>query len=144
MSTKSNNSTDSIQSQFLEILTPQSQEEIHEFEVAKLHFEFVSAFEQYMIENKVTKKALAAQVGTSAAYLTQIFSGNKTINLDLIVRIQKALELELVTKFCQKDERIVQWTFSHSQPRFNRDDFNAFEPSRYGAAEIEENATLIV
>jgi transcriptional regulator with XRE-family HTH domain len=141
MSTKSNKTSSSIQSQFLELLVPQSAEDIHEFDVIKAHFEIVSAFEQCMIKDKVTKKALAAQVGTSPAYLTQIFSGNKMINLDLMVRIQKALELEFVASFCKKDEKVVSWIIRNTEPRFRSEEFEPFQPFEHNP--LEEVSTLI-
>ena len=62
-----------------------------ESDKSALMFGFLSIIDGLMAEKKMTKKALATEIGTSAAYITQLFRGNKTINLETIVKMQTAL-----------------------------------------------------
>ena len=42
----------------------------------------------------MSKKDLATAIGTSASYITQLFRGNKMINLEMLAKIQQALEID--------------------------------------------------
>ena len=82
------------QEQFDKIFGTRSPEEQIEAETAALMFSFLAIFDRVMEERRITKKALAAQIGTSPAYVTQLFRGHKTINLEMIVKMKQALGIE--------------------------------------------------
>ena len=59
-----------------------------------LSLQFISEFNKLMGAS-VSKKAIADAIGTSRSYITQLFSGDKLLNLQTIVNIQKALNAKL-------------------------------------------------
>jgi transcriptional regulator with XRE-family HTH domain len=58
-----------------------------------LMFKFLSEIEK-VTENKFSKKQLSAFIGTSASYITQLFRGNKLINLETLAKFEKAFAIE--------------------------------------------------
>lgn len=69
-----------------------------EADTSALMFSFLAIIDRLMEERKMSKKALAAEIGTSAAYITQLFRGHKMINLETIVKMQTALGIKFDVK----------------------------------------------
>jgi hypothetical protein len=59
-----------------------------------LSFRFLSELERYSDQSKGLKKRLAGLIGTSASYITQLFNGDKIINLETVAKFQKALGIK--------------------------------------------------
>ena len=91
MSTKSNKE---IQNSFQDLLSFDTKEDLIERDKNRLHFKFLSGIEEIMEAKKMSKKDLATAIGTSASYITQLFRGNKMINLEMLAKIQQALEID--------------------------------------------------
>ncbi len=83
-----------IQQAFWEILTPSSGEEKLELATLMLSIKFLSVVEQVCQSRNILKKDLARMIGTTPSYVTQLFRGNKIINLETIARMQLALNIE--------------------------------------------------
>ena len=77
--------------------TPERQIELDAF---MLMAKFLSDVEIICKERGILKKDLAKQIGTSASYLTQLYRGDKLINLSMIAKISYALNMktEIFTK----------------------------------------------
>lgn len=69
-------------------------EEQLDADVNSLVFSFLAIIDRQMEIQNMTKKVLATEIGTSAAYITQLFRGNKRINLETVVKMQNALGIE--------------------------------------------------
>lgn len=59
-----------------------------------LSFGFLSELERHSDQSKGLKKRLAALIGTSASYITQLFNGDKIINLETVARFQRAMGIK--------------------------------------------------
>jgi transcriptional regulator with XRE-family HTH domain len=59
---------------------------------------FLSEVERIMTERGITRKALAADIGTSASYVTQLFRGDCTLNLLTAARLQRVLGIDFRVK----------------------------------------------
>lgn len=59
---------------------------------------FLSEAEKAMDSKGWTKKKLAQEIGTSASYLTQLFRGDRLLNLKTIARIENALNIRFEFK----------------------------------------------
>lgn len=62
-----------------------------EFETEMIQIRFMSEVERLMEENEITKTKLAKKIGTSPSFITQLFQGNKKLNLETIAKLQHAL-----------------------------------------------------
>lgn len=71
-----------------------------EFETRMIMYRFLSIVDEKMEELDMSKKDLAELIGTSASYITQLFNGNKIVNLPTLAKFQKALDI----KFKVRDE----------------------------------------
>lgn len=64
-----------------------------EFVAATIHDDFMYLVEQMMKEQGLSYKELAEKLGTSKGYVSQLFSGKKLVNLEMIARLQKVLDV---------------------------------------------------
>lgn len=71
-------------------------EEVAADQAQQLSFRFLSEVERLMGERGLTKRALAAAVGTSASYITQLFRGDRLLNLPMLARLEQALDIRFV------------------------------------------------
>ncbi len=80
---------------FLALLIPKTENEKLEFEAKMIQLDFISRLQELMkYRNIKSKKELAELLGTSPSFISQIFSGEKLINLKHIAKIQKALNVK--------------------------------------------------
>jgi DNA-binding XRE family transcriptional regulator len=65
-----------------------------------IHLAFMNKLRQLMEEQQLSKADLAKKLKTSKSYITQLFTGDKLINLSLLARIQKVFNVsfEIVLK----------------------------------------------
>jgi len=62
----------------------------HRHEKMMVHFRFMAEVERLMVEQNMNKKQLAQFLNTSPSFVTQLFQGDKVLNLDMIARLQHA------------------------------------------------------
>lgn len=87
-----------IQELFNQVLQPKSHEERVALETRLLMARFLSGIQLAMDKRGIKKKDLASLIGTSASYITQIFTGTKIANLETITRMMLALDLQFEIK----------------------------------------------
>jgi len=59
-----------------------------------LMYRFLGEVEKITDLKKISRRQLAKMVGTSPSYITQLFQGNKIINLEMLGKMQKALGIK--------------------------------------------------
>ncbi len=62
-----------------------------ELEAELLHLKFVKVVEKLMEDEGISKAQLADVLSTSKSYITQLFSGNKLLNIKTLVKLQRVL-----------------------------------------------------
>jgi len=70
-------------------------------------YRFLSEIERISEENGLNRKDLAALIGTSASFLTQLFRGNKLINLPTLAKFQKVFDFTFEIKAVSNNEEEV-------------------------------------
>ncbi len=88
---KSNNE---IQNAFDQLFNQLSEQDKLENDANLLMFRFLSIIEEKCESLSINRKQLAEKVGTSASYITQLFRGDKLVNMLTLAKFQKALDLE--------------------------------------------------
>ena len=79
---------------FQEILLPASRDEKLDFEAQMIQQDFIARLTEIMKFKGInSKKELAGLLGTSPSYITQLFSGEKLINLKFLAKLQNILGL---------------------------------------------------
>ena len=61
-------------------------------------YRFLSEVERISDEKKLNRKELATLIGKSASYITQLFRGNKLINMEMIAKFQKVFDVTFEVK----------------------------------------------
>lgn len=59
-----------------------------------ISFRFVNEIQKSMDGQGINKAALAERIGTSKSYITQLFRGDKVVNMAFLAKAQKALGIE--------------------------------------------------
>ncbi|MVT07339.1 helix-turn-helix domain-containing protein [Chitinophaga tropicalis] len=77
-----------------EILTPATHKEKIELDTQMLAFKFLSIVEKCQDIRKISRKELAKRINTSPSYITQLFRGDKIPNLEILVRMSKAMNFD--------------------------------------------------
>jgi transcriptional regulator with XRE-family HTH domain len=93
MSTKLND-TQKIKEAFDQLFNSFTAEEIIDSEARLIMFRFLEIIERRSEMLGWNRKQLAEKVGTSASYITQLFRGDKLINMITLAKFQKALGVE--------------------------------------------------
>ncbi|MDQ3111315.1 MAG: helix-turn-helix domain-containing protein [Bacteroidota bacterium] len=81
-----------IPEEFDDIFNFSSEEDELKHDERMISARFLSEVEK-LSNGKIKKKDLAKAFGTSASYITQIFNGDKSLNLYTIAKIQKYFEI---------------------------------------------------
>jgi transcriptional regulator with XRE-family HTH domain len=68
------------------------EEEIYH-ESRMIMFRFLSEIEKLCASRNMKKKDLAEAIGTSPSYVTQLFNGDKLLNLETIAKLQKVFNV---------------------------------------------------
>jgi hypothetical protein len=89
----SKNNREEILRRFEKLLAFENDKEKLEFEASKIHLDFIVDLSGIMEEKGISKSMLAEQLGTSKSYISQLFSGDKLINLILLARIQRIFQI---------------------------------------------------
>ena len=87
------NKTKTMKEQFEDLLAFDNIEERFEHEAQMLAFEFLSKVDLEMAKTGMSKKVLAEKVGTSAAFITQMFQGDRKPSWTMLAKMQDALNL---------------------------------------------------
>jgi transcriptional regulator with XRE-family HTH domain len=94
MSSKMINKKEDILKQFERLLAFKDGSEKLEFEASKIHLDFIEELSKMMEEQSMSKSELAEKIGTSKSYITQLFSGDKMVNLVFIAKIQRIFNVK--------------------------------------------------
>lgn len=74
-----------------ELFSFKSEKEELEHEAKMIMFRILSSFEK-MIDRPIQKKEISEAINTSPSYVTQLFNGDKLINLMTLAKLQKTFD----------------------------------------------------
>lgn len=78
-----------IQELFLDILSPKSFEDKITTQAQMIHLDLIHEIRGLMQLKEISsKKELAERLNTTSSYITQLFSGEKLVNLKLLAKLQ--------------------------------------------------------
>jgi transcriptional regulator with XRE-family HTH domain len=89
--------TSNIKNKFASLLASDDDEQIKR-DAYILMANFLSEIEGLYLEKGLNRKKLAENIGTSASYLTQVFTGSKPLNFMTLAKIKKKLGLQFEVK----------------------------------------------
>lgn len=80
-----------INPEFEDIFSFSSEKEELEHEAKMIMFRLLSNFEK-ILDQPIQKKEIAEAINTSPSYITQLFKGDKLINMITLAKLQKAFD----------------------------------------------------
>ena len=84
--------TKGIKKQLDDLLNFNEEDQL-EHDAQMLAFQFLNKVDKAMADLGMSKKTLAERVGTSGAFITQLFRGDRKPNWNILAKMQKALGL---------------------------------------------------
>ncbi|MEI6143036.1 MAG: helix-turn-helix transcriptional regulator [Mariniphaga sp.] len=93
MTTKLKNNEE-IKSHYDQLFGQMTEQDKLENQASLLMFRFLSIIETKREEFGWSRKELAEKIGTSASYITQLFRGDKLVNMITLVKFQNVLGIE--------------------------------------------------
>lgn len=93
MTTKSSNN-DKILESFNSLFDNLSEQDKLDNDAKLIMFHFLDIIERKRDKLGWTRKQLGESIGTSASYITQLFRGDKLLNMPTLAKMQKALNLK--------------------------------------------------
>ena len=93
-----------VSEEFADLFSFRNEEEELEHEAYMIMFRFLSELEKLDSEDRpLRKKELAEKLGVSPSYITQLFNGNKLINLITLAKIQRSYNITFEIKARQNE-----------------------------------------
>jgi transcriptional regulator with XRE-family HTH domain len=74
-------------------------------ETRLLMYGFLSEIDKITSDRGINRKELAKLAGVSASYLTQLYQGKKIINLQMLTKIKKALDIDFKIEVVYSERR---------------------------------------
>lgn len=101
MSTKNSKDAQKVRKEFQKLFDMSPEEQV-EHRAQMLSYIFLSEAQKAMDRKGWTQKRLADEIGTSSSYLTQLFRGDRLLNLKTVAKIEAAVgiryEVNVATK----------------------------------------------
>jgi len=107
----SKTSEESIQDSFKNLFENKSYDDEREHRKHMIMFRCLAQVEKLMEDEKITKRDLATLINTSASYITQVFNGNKVINLDFLARVEIAFDKKFFFDLSDENSSNVNFQF---------------------------------
>jgi len=101
-----------LKSEFNRVLQFEDDTDRVEHDSKILMFKFLSLIETEMENKGMNKKNLAHLLETSPSYVTQLFRGNKTINLYKLAQLQLLFNIEFDVQIVPKGKQKIKSTKS--------------------------------
>ncbi len=103
-----------IKSAYKKLLAQRTPEEVIAHDALLLSARFLSEISILMEQKSINKKMLAEKTGVSSAYITNLFRGNKLLNMEMIARLEKALDLKFQVKAFPKRFEVADKTYYYN------------------------------
>jgi ribosome-binding protein aMBF1 (putative translation factor) len=97
-------SKEDVQQAFNSLFTHEDKKDEVKHRAHMLMFRFLSEVERVAEERKLKKKDIAKMIGTSPSYVTQLFRGDKLINMETLAKFEKELDIKFEIRIRQKDQ----------------------------------------
>jgi transcriptional regulator with XRE-family HTH domain len=141
------NTKDEIKKAFKSAFSSLDAKEDLEHDTKMIMYRFLSEVERISDEKELNRKELATLIGTSASYITQLFRGNKLINLISLAKFQKVLDITFEIKAIPNNiedafksmnvDNIIEkqnningfWAFHNFKPTYNDEPNQILNPS---------------
>lgn len=99
MNTNMNSRIEELKQKLENSLKYRNEQEVIDSYAGALNLDIMFKLNEIMIEKEISKADLAKALGTSKSYITQLFSGEKFVNLNFLAKIEKTLKIGIEFNF---------------------------------------------
>jgi ribosome-binding protein aMBF1 (putative translation factor) len=103
------NSTNKNSDRLKEILKFRTEDDKIDFLTEALHLDIIAEVENLMEKREISRAELAKKLNTSKSYITQLFTGDKLLNLKTIVKLGKILNANVKFEFMDYEKKTVNY-----------------------------------
>lgn len=98
-----------VASEYEDLLSFNSTQDEDKHNATMIMFKFLSAIDD-ATKDKISRKNLASLIGTSPSYITQLFRGDKLINLITVAKFERVLDMEfdIIARFNSETKTEIQ------------------------------------
>ena len=97
-----------INPEFEDLFSFSFKEEEIEHDAKMLMFHFLDKIQKIADDKSLNRKDLAQKIGPSASYITQLFRGDKLINLTTLAKFQKELDFKFSISIEPEQENLLK------------------------------------
>jgi transcriptional regulator with XRE-family HTH domain len=115
-----------------------------ELEATLLHLKFVRIIEDAMRQEGISKKILAEKLGTSKSYITQLFSGDKLLNMKTLARLEQLLDINFAIKAEPKRPAFNTVDCKIFMRKYNIDSVHGLKGEKYPIEETPDTKLKLV
>ncbi len=105
-----------------DLLIFDTEDERIEFKAIAIQLDILAEVNNLMKQNSITRKELADKLGKSKSFVSQLFSGDKMLNLKMLAKLQEILGAKFQSSFREYSSFNKRSTFSKSD--YKNDDYN--------------------
>jgi len=120
------NTKSQIQDAFASVFSNDANDWDLQHETRMVMYRFLSEVERLCEENDINKKQLAQKIGTSASFITQLFRGTKTLNLETVAKFQNTFDIKFEIKAKPAKEESLDIDFDLTEFVNRRADENGY------------------
>ncbi len=99
MNAKTNKQVDELLKDVNELFQHESKEDRLEFKAAAIQLDILADVSKVLEDKKISRSDLAKALGKSKSFISQLFSGDKMLNLKMIAQIQDVLNKKFQSSF---------------------------------------------
>ena len=117
----------SISQEFNEFLSFKTPDEELQHDATMISLRFISEINEILQSNCCySKKDLAEMLGTSPSFVTQLFNGDKKLNMDILAKFQKILKTKFSISTCEKENQFIKFSDFDEIKKFKHFDDDGF------------------
>ncbi len=136
----SNNNKLTIEDALKEVFTFENEEDKFDFEASKIQTRFLAKIQKIMDRKGVTKSELASKMGTTKAFVTQLFSSNKFINMKTMAKMEKIFDLKIEINPIEKTVSINNEKYQRNSNILKfRGNYGGIEQRHHDLSHVSEN-----
>lgn len=114
-----------------EVFSFENENDQIKFEAEMIHLDLMNEISKLMDSRKMNKAGLAKSLGTTKGYVTQLFSGDRFLNLKTLAKIQQIFDIRIKLQFVEKTKTKNTEIKPETAVRKNADKSSKTNQSKY-------------
>lgn len=132
-----------ISEEYQDLLSFKSKEEKIEHDAQMISYRILSEIEKVCEERKIKKKDLAEMVGTSKSYITQLFTGAKSINTQIMAKFEDALDITFEVRLKLNEESYNDFLGKQMSAEMVNKRFSTPQGAWYYCEHLKNNSSIV-